>query len=100
MNGKQIYETKGWRQFRDEIWERDKGRCHLCRRDGFDVHYTTMRWGLFEPRAIFVVCRYCNEVWYGFPPDHLSNEHPYKETMTEIAKIARHLPAKFRAWYW
>ena len=96
----QILETKQWRQFRDKIWERDQGKCRLCGGKGHDLHYDTMKYGPFEPRSVQVMCRRCQEVWWGFPPDHLPDDHPYKTPMTEIAKIARYLPKKFRAWYW
>ncbi|MDA9856588.1 hypothetical protein N9D23_00585 [Rubripirellula sp.] len=97
---KQILETEKWRQFRDQIWERDQGKCRLCGGEGHDLHLDTMKMGPFDPCFAKVVCRPCHEVWLGYPPEHLPDDNPFKDQLVELAERVRLLPKKFRAWYW
>tara|TARA_A100001391_G_scaffold191109_2_gene164238 strand:- start:326 stop:625 length:300 start_codon:yes stop_codon:yes gene_type:complete len=99
MENSTLLKTEKGRQFRDEIWDRDNGRCRLCNGPGHDVHCDTMRFGL-NPTIAKVVCRNCHEAWQGFPPNHLPDDNWYKPRLAKIAELVRYLPKPFRAWYW
>lgn len=62
---------------REDIIERDKGRCFICRRPGTDVHEIIPRshtskkrpaWWLFDLRNRVLLCRVChNDMQHTYP---------------------------------
>lgn len=80
-----------WQLFRQVIWDHHRGLCHICGGQGSDVHHLTYKYGLFNPRAVILVCRPCHEIWRGRDPVHLADGNPLKSKCQRIAEIARAL---------
>lgn len=91
VNHNALLDSERWNDLRQEIHDRDKGRCLICGAPGVDAHHWTYRYGFFCPWAITLVCRECHLTWQGEDPHHLPHDHPLRPQMFRVAEIARHL---------
>jgi hypothetical protein len=99
MDYQEFLRSDEWLDFRDEIWERHGGRCHICGAPGRDVHHLFYRYGLLNPRTVILTCRPCHLVWRGQDPVHLHDDNQYKAPLMRIAKIVRAIGIDQR-WMW
>ncbi|MDZ4686186.1 MAG: hypothetical protein SH850_14055 [Planctomycetaceae bacterium] len=89
MTYEDFLNTDQWQLFRRAIWDHYDGRCHICGGPGCDIHHLTYRFGLFNPRTVILVCRPCHLIWRGQDPHHISEAHPSRAGLFEIARLSR-----------
>lgn len=91
MKNEELMNSVQWQQVRWRVYDREGGMCKICGRPGIDTHHLSYKFGFYEPRAIILVCRPCHLIWQGEDPDHLSQDHPLRPKLFQIAAIARSL---------
>lgn len=91
MDYNDFLKTDQWLLFRKAVCDHFEGRCQYCGAAGTDVHHMSYQYGLFNPRAVTLLCRPCHEIHRGRHPQHIPDDHPAKPEMVRLAEIARAL---------